>query len=73
MLFYFSFIIIAKIILAQPLCRERTNNCSKCNPVTKLCIKCEKDIYTPDENGGCKYAKKCELGRNHCIKCLEDN
>ena len=48
------------------------NYCSKCNPVTKLCIKCEKDIFIPDENGGCTGANKCIGGTNHCIECNEN-
>ena len=72
MLFYFSIIIFYKIILSQSACRAGSYDCSKCNPITKLCIKCQKDIYSPDDEGGCKYAKTCEFGRNHCIQCLED-
>ena len=64
MVFYFSIIlIISNIIYTESGCYERANYCSKCNPVTKLCIKCEKDIYTPDNDGGCEYSKKCELGK----------
>ena len=53
------FLLITKIILSFQICNEGENFCSKCNPVTKLCIKCEKEIYSPDFEGGCKYAKKC--------------
>ena len=36
---------------------------SKINPIAKLFVKCEKDIYTPDNKVGCEYSKKCELGK----------
>ena len=73
MSFYIYFILIlTNIIYTESTCVERVNYCSKCNPVTKLCIKCEKDIFSPDNNGGCQYSKKCELGRNHCLECLDD-
>ena len=37
-----------------------------------LKIKCEKDIYSPDLEGGCQNSKKCILGNNHCIQCNEN-
>ena len=36
---------------------------SKINPIAKLFVKCEKDIYTPVNKVGCEYSKKCELGK----------
>ena len=69
--FYFI-LIIFKIIVSSPSCKESVNFCSRCNPVTKLCVKCEKDIYTVDNNGGCTYARKCTFGENYCIECNED-
>ena len=60
------------MFFSEPNCKEGLNNCSKCNPITKLCIKCEKDIYTPDKDGGCENSKKCVLGANHCNECLEN-
>ena len=64
------FLLISKILFSfSQICNEGKNFCSKCNPVTKLCIKCEKDIFIPDKNGGCKYSRKCQLGKNHCIVC----
>ena len=66
------FLLITKIILSFQICNEGENFCSKCNPVTKLCIKCEKEIYSPDFEGGCQYAKKCYAGKNHCISCTEE-
>ena len=60
------------IIISEPICEEGVNNCVKCNYLTKLCTKCEKDIYIPDEVGGCtKGAKKCIIGRNYCYQCSE--
>ena len=59
-------------INCEPYCIEGENNCIKCHPVTKLCYKCSRDIYTPDENGGCKNAKNCIFGNNYCLEC-DDN
>ena len=50
-------------------CKEGSNNCAKCNPVTKLCIKCDKDIYTLNKNGECEPSKVCKLGKNYCLEC----
>ena len=72
MLFFISFFIFLKIIFSEPSCKAGINNCSKCNPITKLCIKCVKDIYSPNKDGGCENSKKCILGNNHCLECLED-
>ena len=69
-LFFLS--VVFQLILSVPYCEERKNHCSRCNTITKLCIKCENDIYTPDENGGCKNAQKCVLGENYCMECNED-
>ena len=65
----FIFITIFKFIIDSPYCKEGENLCSLCNPITKLCAKCEKNIYTPDENGGCKASKKCINGNNYCMEC----
>jgi len=72
MLFYSILFALFKIFFSEPNCKQGINNCIKCNPVTKLCVKCEKDIYTPDREGGCENSKKCILGANHCIECSED-
>ena len=53
-------------------CVIEENHCSRCNPLTKLCVKCDKDIYTPDENGGCGYSHNCVMGINHCLECNEN-
>ena len=58
---FFPFVIFFKYIQTFPNCIEGENFCSKCNPVTKLCYKCQEDIYTPDEKGGCRYAEKINV------------
>ena len=63
--------LFSKIILSSQICIEGENYCSKCNPVTKLCIKCVKEIYSPDTQGGCEFSRKCFSGKNHCISCNE--
>ena len=70
--FILILILILEIITSAPLCIVGTNYCSKCHPVTKLCIKCEKDIYIPDDYGGCKNAHICIKGNNHCLECTEE-
>ena len=65
-------ILFLKISLSSSECFVNNNHCIKCNPITKLCVKCDKNIYSPDENGGCKYAKKCEIGLNQCDECDEN-
>ena len=45
------------------------NNCIKFNTLTKLCIEYDLNIYSPDENGSCKNAHKCEIGKNQCDEC----
>ena len=57
MLLYSIFFILFKIIFSEPNCKQGLNKCLKCNPITKLCLKCEKDIYTPDKDGGCENSK----------------
>ena len=41
--------------------------------MTKLCVKCEKDIFILDENGGCKNSKACVKGNNHCLECNDED
>ena len=72
-LIYFLSIILIKGILSIPNCEEGKNNCTKCDYINQLCIKCNKDIFIPDENGGCKGAKKCNIGINYCQECQEDS
>ena len=69
---YLIFILYIKIFFSAS-CVQGTNFCSRCNPVTKLCEKCDKEIYIPNENGGCSPERKCTLGNNHCSECQEDS
>ena len=71
--FLFILLILINIKFSQPLCQEGQNFCTKCNPVTKLCEKCENSVLIPDNIGGCKGAKKCEEEINYCSKCDLDN
>ena len=71
MLNYYLFLILISIIFSQS-CQEGKNHCSRCNPITKLCVKCDKEIYIPDGNGGCENSKKCILGKNNCFECTEE-
>ena len=64
-----SFLFFLKLVFSEPLCEEGEKNCIKCNYLTKLCAKCKKDIYAPDNNGGCIGAKKCIIGKNYCNIC----
>ena len=66
------FIIFIKVSLSLSENIDDKNHCIKFNPITKLCLKCDLDIYTPDEKGGCKYAHKCEIGLNQCDECNEN-
>ena len=68
----FIFILFLKIYLSSSECITGKNLCTKCNLITKLCIKCDLNIYSPDENGGCKYAHKCEIGLNQCDEFNEN-
>ena len=70
--FLLLFVSIILLINCEPYCKEDENNCLKCNPVTKLCYKCSKEIYVPDENGGCEIFKNCIIGKNYCLEC-DDN
>ena len=72
MFFYLFLTLYFQLVLLAPYCIERENHCSRCNTITKLCIKCEKDIYVPDEDGGCKNAEKCVVGENYCMECNEE-
>ena len=43
--------------------------CIKYNPLNGLCAKCNLDILTPDNLGGCTGIKKCIVGKNYCLLC----
>ena len=53
----FILLLISKIILCASACEEGVNNCTSCNPITKLCVRCDKDVLIPDQNGGCTNSK----------------
>lgn len=67
-IYIFCFFIIQ--ILSTPICIINSNHCSKCNQLTNLCFKCEKqDSFIPDDKGGCKGTKACIPGINYCNEC----
>ena len=68
---FFIIFFALKIYLSNQSCIEGKNNCIQCHPLTNLCVKCDKNIYSPDENGGCKYSNKCKIGNNYCFECIE--
>ena len=72
MLSIFILLFFLKLIDSEPICKKGENNCAICNPLTKLCIKCEYDVLIPDDNGGCKKAGICILGKNNCIECSNE-
>ena len=61
--------LILKTCIFLPTCMEGENYCSKCNPVTNLCVKCSLPVLIPNENGECIGAKKCSPGINNCLSC----
>ena len=72
MFFHLIIIIIIKISLSEPHCQEGSNFCLRCHPITQLCVKCEKDIYIPNESGGCKYSNICIENKNYCYECNKE-
>ena len=66
----FIVIQILKLVLSdEPSCVVHSNHCTKCHPLTKLCISCDSDIYSTDDKGWCQYARKCTPGNNYCVSC----
>ena len=65
----FFILILIPFSLFFPSCKVGVNNCVKCNSITNLCVICDKNIYIPDNDGGCKYSQKCTLGENYCNQC----
>ena len=59
LIFCIIFSLIIKIIFSSPSCQETKNFCFRCNPFTKLCEICDKDVFIPDKNGGCVGIRKC--------------
>ena len=72
MLTFLFFIFFSNIIFINSICKEGVNNCLECNPLTKLCQKCNDTIYIPNDLGGCDFNKKCDYGRNHCMECNQE-
>ena len=72
LIFAFIILVISKLVILEPFCQEGKNNCLKCHPINNLCVKCNKDIYIPDDNGGCDNSRKCIQGNNFCSECNED-
>ena len=72
-IYFFFFLIFIKISFSDYICKEGENFCSRCNPITKLCEKCEKDIFILNENGICEKANKCIPGINYCSQCHIDS
>ena len=68
--FYFL-ILFFSIKASSQNCVENESFCLKCNPLTNLCIKCENEVFTPNDQGGCDGIKKCILGKNYCNQCNE--
>ena len=73
MISHMIFLIILETIFSEePSCNVFSNHCSKCHPITNLCISCDSDIYAPNDKGGCDYARKCTEGNNYCLECSSD-
>ena len=68
----FYLITIFNYVISEPICLGGQNHCLRCNTITNLCIKCDKDIYKPDKNGGCEYSKTCIVGNHNCLECNEE-
>ena len=73
MIGYIFLLFFIEGIISDPTCTKGKNNCLLCNPMTKLCLECDYDVYIPDENGGCEKSSTCNIGYNYCIECDDDN
>ena len=69
-LYIFLFIIVIKEL--SPKCVENENFCTRCHPLTNLCLKCQNEVLIPDEQGGCEGINKCFLGQNYCNNCNKE-
>ena len=73
-----SFLLVHILIITQIMisfsypCKEGSKNCERCNPVTKLCVKCDKNIYALNSDGECEPSKRCKDNINYCIQCTEE-
>ena len=70
--YIFILILIIYPIITAPSCKVGVNSCSKCDPLTQLCLRCDKDVLSPDKNGGCAPSGKCIIGNNYCQECNDD-
>ena len=68
---YLILLSIINISISLPICIEDQNHCEKCHKITNLCFKCDKDVFIPDNLGGCQKSKKCRPQNNHCLECNE--
>ena len=70
----FVFLIVSQITVSfsSYVCKEGSNNCARCNPVTKLCVKCQSNIFSLNKKGECEASNKCILGENYCLECNEE-
>ena len=66
----FSILLLSLLIsLSTQDCEIHKNNCAKCDSQTNLCLICEKNIYKPDQEGGCEPSQQCRIGENYCNEC----
>ena len=68
---YLFCLLIIHITLSLSSCIVGENHCIECHNKTDLCYQCEKDIFIPNNQGGCKAIKKCQNFKNHCLECNE--
>ena len=68
-IFFAIFLLSLLISLSSQNCQIQTNNCVKCNPLSNLCVVCDKIAYKPDQKGGCEPIHLCAIGENYCNKC----
>ena len=67
-LFYLLPLILI-LVISFSLSFNLEDYCIKKNPLNGLCAKCQFDILTPDNYGGCEGIKKCFVGKNYCNVC----
>ena len=70
---YFIILFFSKLSLFYNSCIPGRDHCSICNPLTDLCYICDKEVFVPNEKGGCDYTKICKFGLNYCIECSQGN
>ena len=65
----FMLFLFISISISSPSCQQGFNHCTICHNITNLCLKCQNDIFVPNNQGGCKPIKKCKNKNNHCLEC----